>query len=151
MISAYELPENDDRACTHSNTARDSNPTEDERALTANLIDTYLDAAPEPQRSTLIVVRDRIRRLLPRADECITYALPTWKVDGHSIAGIGAWKNHCSYFPMSGSVLPALEGELAGFSKSKGALRFPIDEPLSERLLLTLITARQAEVEAGKR
>jgi uncharacterized protein YdhG (YjbR/CyaY superfamily) len=120
-------------------------------SMTVNPIDTYLDSVAEPQRSTLIVVRNRIRQLLPDAQECITYALPTWKVDGHSIAGIGAWKNHCSYFPMSGSVLPALEGELAGFSQSKGALRFPIDEPLSERLLLTLITARQAEVEAGKR
>jgi uncharacterized protein YdhG (YjbR/CyaY superfamily) len=119
--------------------------------MPANPIDEYLDAAPEPQRSTLIVVRDRIRALLPGAEECITYALPTWKVDGHSIAGIGAWKNHCSYFPMSGSVLPQLTTELAGFSQSKGALRFPISEPLSADLINILIATRQAEVAKGKR
>jgi uncharacterized protein YdhG (YjbR/CyaY superfamily) len=114
-------------------------------------IDEYLDEVPEPQRATLIVVRDRIRKILPMAEECITYQLPTWKVDGHSVAGIGSWKNHCSYFPMSGSVLPQLADELAEFSQSKGALRFPIDKPLSVRLLRLLISTRQAEIAAGKR
>ena len=114
-------------------------------------IDAYLDDVSEPQRATLIVVRDRIRKILPNAEECITYQLPTWKVDGHSVAGIGAWKNHCSYFPMSGSVLPQLTDELVDFSQSKGALRFPVDQPLSARLLRLLISTRQAEIAAGKR
>ena len=119
--------------------------------MSQTLIDAYLDDVSEPQRATLIVVRDRIRKILPNAEECITYQLPTWKVDGHSVAGIGAWKNHCSYFPMSGSVLPQLTDELVDFSQSKGALRFPVDQPLSARLLRLLISTRQAEIAAGKR
>jgi len=119
--------------------------------MNATPIDIYLDAVPEPQRSTLIVVADRIRKILPGAEECITYQLPTWKVDGHSIAGLGAWKNHCSYFPMSGSVLPELADQLEGYSMSKGALRFAVDKPLSSALIEALISTRRAEVAAGKR
>ena len=119
--------------------------------MTKTPIDEYLEAVGEPHRSTLLVVRDRIRTLLPSSEECITYALPTWKVDGHSVAGIGAWKNHCSYFPMSGSVLPQLAEEFAAYTQSKGALRFPVDTPLSVKQLRLLIRTRQAEIAAGKR
>jgi uncharacterized protein YdhG (YjbR/CyaY superfamily) len=52
---------------------------------------------------------------------------------------------------MSGSVLPQLADELAEFSQSKGALRFPIDKPLSVRLLRLLITTRRSEIAQGKR
>ena len=119
--------------------------------MNATPIDTYLDGVPEPHRSTLMIVADRIRKILPNSQECITYQLPTWKVDGHSLAGIGAWKAHCSYFPMSGSVLPLLADELEGYSMSKGALRFDVDKPLSAALIKKLIAARRAEVAAGKR
>jgi uncharacterized protein YdhG (YjbR/CyaY superfamily) len=114
-------------------------------------IDDYLQAVAEPHASTLRLVRDRIRKILPAAQECITYGLPTWKVDGHSVAGIGAWKNHCSYFPMSGSVLDKLVDEFGEFSQSKGALRFPVDQPLSVKQLTLLISVRQAEIAGGKR
>ncbi len=119
--------------------------------MTGSPIDEYLEGVAEPHRSTLLIVRDRIRTILPNSEECITYGLPTWKVAGHSVAGIGAWKNHCSYFPMSGSVLPLLSAEFADYGQSKGALRFAIDTPLTAKQLKLLISTRQAEIATGKR
>jgi len=109
-------------------------------------IDDYLATVPEPHRSTLIVLRKRIHTALPGAQEFITYNLPTFKREGHSIAGFGAFKRHCSYFPMSGSVLDQLGDDLEGFTTSRGALQFPTDKPLSQALVRKLVRTRLANV-----
>ena len=119
-------------------------------------VDAYLAAAPEPQRSTLEIVRARILDTLRSPDgvvaghepvECITYGVPTVKVEGRSIAGFAAYARHCSYFPMSGAVLGTLEDELAGYATSRGTLRFPVDAPLSAELVRLLVRARQQDVQ----
>jgi uncharacterized protein YdhG (YjbR/CyaY superfamily) len=105
-------------------------------------VDEYLDRAPEPQRSTLIQLRDTLREILPRATEGISYGVPAFMVDGKPIAGYAYLKNHCSYYPHSGSVLPGIAAELGSHKWSKGALRFPIDEPLPRALVARLVEAR---------
>jgi uncharacterized protein YdhG (YjbR/CyaY superfamily) len=62
------------------------------------------------------------------------------------IAGFAAFKNHLSYLPHSGSVLNRLPEELAGYEKSSGALRFPVDQPLPGPLVKKLIDVRLREV-----
>lgn len=114
-----------------------------------NDIDAYLATVPEPQRSTLEALRKTIHSVLPRAEECITYNVPTFKVDGRSIAGFASYKNHCSYFPMSGATLTTLKDDVAKYVTTKGALRFPIDKPLPTTLVKKLIKARLQE-EASK-
>lgn len=114
-------------------------------------VDEYLDVVAQPQRGTLDVVRQRLRALLPGAEEGISYGVPTFLIDGVGIAGYSASKNHCSYFPMSGSVLSAVADRLEGFTFSKGALRFGIDEPLPEELLALLVQVRLDEVAAKQR
>jgi uncharacterized protein YdhG (YjbR/CyaY superfamily) len=51
-------------------------------------------------------------------------------VQGKTIAGFAAFKNHLSYLPHSGSVFPQLKDELRGYSRSSGALRFDIRHAL---------------------
>jgi len=110
-------------------------------------IDEYLSVTPEPARSTLIRMRQAIHAALPEATEAITYQIPTFKYRGHSIVAIAAFKNHCSFFPMSGAVIEKFKDELARFHTSKGTLQFPTDKPLSAALLKKLIKARMAEIE----
>jgi len=105
-------------------------------------VDEYLDGAPEPQRSTLIQLRSTLRELLPGATEGISYGVPAFMVDGEPIAGYAYLKKRCSYYPHSGSVLPGLANELGPYEWSKGALRFPIDEPLPKSLVARLVHAR---------
>ena len=54
---------------------------------------------------------------------------------GKTVAGFGAFKNHPSYLPHSGSVLPALGAHLAGYECTKGSLHFPVDQPLPPALV----------------
>lgn len=112
-------------------------------------MDHYLAEAPEPQSSTLEALRTTILAVLPDADQIISYGIPTFALNGDSIAGIAAYKAHCSYFPMSGSVLRELPKETAGYSTSKGTLRFPIDQPLPASLVKKLIEVRLAQLPAS--
>ena len=110
--------------------------------MSAAEIDQYLDQLPEPKRSTLSQLRRDILAALPDAEQCISYAVPGFKVDGKTIAGFAAFKNHLSYLPHSGSVFPELAEELAGYQKSSGALRFAIDTPLPADLVRKLVDVR---------
>src|ERR1700686_2009574 len=110
--------------------------------MSAAEIDEYLSRLDEPKRSTLSRVRRDILAVVPDAEQCMSYAVPGFKVAGKTIAGFAAFKNHLSYLPHSGSVFPELTEELAGYEKSSGALRFPIDQPLPAKLVEKLITVR---------
>jgi uncharacterized protein YdhG (YjbR/CyaY superfamily) len=110
--------------------------------MSAQEIDQYLDGMEEPKRTTLTRLRQTILDILPEADQGISYGVPAFKVDGKTIAGFAAFKNHLSYLPHSGSVFPQLSEELQGYSTSLGALRFGVDEPLPAALVRKLIATR---------
>lgn len=109
-------------------------------------IDAYLASIEEPKRATLEQLRKTINDVEPRATECISYGMPAFKVDGKTIAGFAAFKNHLSYFPHSGSVLPELEEEVSGYTTTKGTLHFEIDKPLPKRLVKKLIAVRMRQL-----
>lgn len=107
-------------------------------------IDEYLAGIPEPARTTLNKVRAAIRSAAPaEATEAISYGIPTFKYKGSLIA-FAAFSNHCSLFPMSGSVIEMFKDELKAFQTSKGTIRFPMDKPLSAALLKKMVKARVA-------
>ena len=105
-------------------------------------IDAYLATLDEPKRSTLRELRETILRIVPEAEQCISYSMPAFRLRGKVIAGFAAFKNHLSYLPHSGSVLAELRDDVAGFSTTKGALHFEIDKPLDEALVCRLIAVR---------
>lgn len=111
-----------------------------------NPIDARLAGVPEPQRTTLGTLRDTLRTLLPGAEECISYNMPCFKVDGVAVAGFEAFKGHCSYFPHSGGVVERVEVPAWCTASSKGTLQFPVDRPLPKALVKQLVQARQAEI-----
>jgi uncharacterized protein YdhG (YjbR/CyaY superfamily) len=110
--------------------------------MSANEVDRYIEALPEPKRATLTGLRRTILDVLPEADQGMAYGAPAFKIRGKTIAGFAAFKNHLSYLPHSGSVFPELPEELSGYSMSTGALRFPVDEPLPRALVEQLIAVR---------
>ena len=110
--------------------------------MSAGEIDEYLSRLDEPKRSTLSLLRRDILAVVPDAEQCISYAVPGFKVAGKTIAGFAAFKNHLSYLPHSGSVFAELGEELAGYKKSSGALRFAVDQPLPPELVAKLVAVR---------
>jgi uncharacterized protein YdhG (YjbR/CyaY superfamily) len=110
--------------------------------MTSKEVDQHLAKIPEPQRSTLQLLRKAIREVIPEAQEVISYGFPGYKLNGKIICGFDAFKNHCSFFPHSSLVIPELEKELVNYKTSKGALQFGIDKPLPKTLVRKLIKTR---------
>ncbi len=113
--------------------------------MSATEIDGYLDGLDEPTRSTLRRLRETLVELLPEAEQAISYGCPAFKVRGKTVAGFAAFKHHLSYWPHSGSVFPELEEDLRGYSRSSGALRFGVDEPLPPALVKKLVEVRMRQ------
>jgi uncharacterized protein YdhG (YjbR/CyaY superfamily) len=105
-------------------------------------VDAYLAGLDEPKRSTLGQLRQDILAVVPEAEQCISYASPAFRLDGKVVAGFAAFARHLSYLPHSGSVFAELRDELADYSKSAGALRFPVDRPLPASLVTKLVAVR---------
>jgi uncharacterized protein YdhG (YjbR/CyaY superfamily) len=114
--------------------------------MSAEEIDRYLNGLEEPKRGTLEGLRASILEIVPHAEQVISYRVPAFRVGGKTIAGFAAFRHHLSYLPFSGSVLPQLADELAGYTMTKSALHFPVDEPLPKPLVEKLIATRLAEV-----
>ncbi len=111
-------------------------------------IDTHLERFEPPQRGTLSALRDTLRELLPDAEECISYNMPCFKVDGVAVAGFDGFKRHCSYFPHSGNIVGQVSGIPAWCTvSSRGTLQFPVDRPLPRALVQRLVRARLSEID----
>jgi uncharacterized protein YdhG (YjbR/CyaY superfamily) len=114
-------------------------------AVSKKEIDQYLGTLDGHKRATLAQLRDTIVAIVPDAEQCISYGMPAFKLQGKTIAGFAAFKSHLSYVPHSGSVIPKLSKETEGYTKTKGSLHFPVDRPLPKKLVKQLLDARMSE------
>ncbi len=113
-------------------------------------MDEYLAGVPEPARTTLNKIRAVIRSVVPpEATEGISYRMPAFRYKGALVA-FAAFSDHCSFFPMSAALIETFKKELAGYSTSKGTIRFPVDKPLPAALVKKLVKARIAQNEKKK-
>jgi len=113
--------------------------------MKAKSIDEYLDSVSGPRRKALDRLRATIRRIIPGAEECISYGIPAFRLDGKVIAGFLARADGCSYLPFSGSTLATLAKEVRGYGGTKSALHFDPRKGLPAALVRKLIKARIAE------
>ena len=108
-------------------------------------VDAYLADQPDDVRATLEKIRGAVRSVAPAATEKISYGIPAFHMDGHYLVYYAGFKNHCSFFPASGSVTERFADELAGFDVSKGTIRFTVDHPLPTPLVKRMVKARLEE------
>ncbi len=108
-------------------------------------IDEYLAHVSGDKRAVLENLRQTIRKIVPNAEECISYAMPAFRLRGTVIGGFAVTAKGCSYYPFSGSTLGALADDLRGYEGTKGALHFTSEMPLPTGLVRKLIKVRIAE------
>jgi uncharacterized protein YdhG (YjbR/CyaY superfamily) len=109
-------------------------------------VEAYLAAVPEQARETLEKVREMIRSIVPEATEAISYGIPGFRLNGKGLVWYAAFKNHCSFFPLTDGVRKAHGKELEGYETRKGTLRYPIGKPPPKTLIRKLVKARIAEI-----
>jgi len=105
-------------------------------------VNAYLARVPEPARTTLERMRAMIRAAAPKdATEAISYGIPSFQLNG-GLVWYAAFKKHCSFFPMDHSLEEEFAEELKKYKTSKGTIQFPVDEPLSKKLVMRIVKAR---------
>jgi uncharacterized protein YdhG (YjbR/CyaY superfamily) len=112
------------------------------------VIDDYLEGVDPPGREELERIRGLVRKHVPEAEEVISYSMPTFKYLGKPFLGMLAHKNHTGIYPFSGEVIETLKSELSEFGLSKGTVRVPLDQPISEAMLMRIIDCRLGLIRA---
>jgi uncharacterized protein YdhG (YjbR/CyaY superfamily) len=108
-------------------------------------IDDYLAGVAPEKRVALQKVRRAVHAAAPGAEECISYGMPAFRLNGRLIAGFRAASDHCSFHPMSGKTVATLKSDLEAYETSRGTIRFPARDGLPAALVRKLVSARIAE------
>jgi uncharacterized protein YdhG (YjbR/CyaY superfamily) len=104
----------------------------------------YLATLSREKRAALERLRRTIRAAAPKAQECISYGIPAFRLGGTLLVAFGAAKKHCSFYA-GAHPIKAHERELEAYDTSKGTIRFQAAEPLPANLVRKLIKTRIAE------
>lgn len=107
-------------------------------------IDDYLAAVAPDQRAALQALREVIRAAAPEAEECISYKMPAFKLNG-MLVGFAAHARHCALYAWNGTAVAEFAGDLTGLEISKGTIRFTPDKPLPPALVRRLVEAKIAK------
>src|SRR5213080_3344492 len=108
-------------------------------------IDDYLAGVSPDERAVVQKLRETIHAIAPKAEDCISYGIPAFRLNGRSLVFFGAWANHCAFYPGSSATLKKFRNELRDFQTSKGTIRFSPGNPLPVPLVRKLVKARIAE------
>ena len=108
-------------------------------------VEAYLAALPTDQRAALERLRAVIRRAAPGATEGIAYQMPAFYNGAQYLVSYAAFKDHCSFFPASGTVRDKLGDELRRYFSGKGTLQFKPEEPLPDKLVERIVAIRLEE------
>jgi uncharacterized protein YdhG (YjbR/CyaY superfamily) len=114
-------------------------------------VQAYLEGLPADQRALLEHVRAVIARVVPDAEQAISYGMPAFKRGGKFFLSYAGWKRHCSIYPLTDEFLAAHRSELEGYDRTKGSLHFAPERPLPDPLLEALVRDLLARAEASNR
>jgi uncharacterized protein YdhG (YjbR/CyaY superfamily) len=109
-------------------------------------VSEYIASQPEAVRPILRRVRSAIRQAVPRAEEVISYKIPTYRLHGNPVLHFAAWKQHYSLYPASDPVLVAFKDALAAYQIKARTIRFPLSQPVPVKLIASIAKVRAKEV-----
>src|SRR4051812_5803246 len=109
-------------------------------------VQEYLSVQPAPVKAMLRQMRSTIKEAAPEAEEVISYNMPAFKLQG-MLVWYAAFKKHIGFYPRP-SGLEAFKKEIAVYKSSKGAVQFPLDQPLPLALVTKIVKHRVKENKA---
>jgi uncharacterized protein YdhG (YjbR/CyaY superfamily) len=109
-------------------------------------IDDFLEGLPDPQRHTFQAICEVVTRVAPQAEHGKSYGMAAFRAGGKPLLGMTASREHLSVHPFSPAVVEAVAEDLAGFSRSKGTVRFTPENPLPDEVVERMVRLRLAEI-----
>jgi uncharacterized protein YdhG (YjbR/CyaY superfamily) len=111
---------------------------------TANSIDEYIAGFPPETQKVLQEVRVLIKASAPGATETISYAIPTFDLNGRHLVHFAGYEKHVGFYP-SGRGVEAFKEELKPYKSGKGSVQFPLGQPLPTDLIRRIVELRVEE------
>ena len=103
-------------------------------------IDEYISFFPKQIQVKLKEMRATIQKAAPKAEEAISYMIPTFRLHGN-LVHFAAFKNHIGFYPGAAGIA-AFQKEFTGYETSKGTVQFPLDKPLPLKLITAITKFR---------
>ncbi len=103
----------------------------------------YIANYPKNVQVILKRLRIIIKNAAPKAEEAISYGIPTFKLNGN-LVHFGAFTKHVGFYPAS-SGIRVFKKELAAYKTTKGTLQLPFDKPLPAGLISKIVKFRVRE------
>ena len=111
---------------------------------TANSIEEYIAEFPPETQKVLEEMRALIRTSAPGATERISYAIPTFDLNGRHLVHFAGYKTHIGFYPVP-SGLEAFKEDLTPYKQGKGSVQFPLGQSLPTDLIRRIVEFRVAE------
>jgi uncharacterized protein YdhG (YjbR/CyaY superfamily) len=112
----------------------------DKKNFKPSTIDEYIAQFPPEVQDTLNKIRIVIKETAPQAQERISYGMPGFYQNG-MLVWFGGHKNHIGFYP-TGEGVEAFQKELGEYKMSKGAVQFPLDQPMPYELITKIVKYR---------
>ena len=106
-------------------------------------VDEYISTQVESIQPLLKQLREIIKKTAPDAQESISYQMPAYKLNG-ALVYFAACKNHIGFYPTATATTVFAE-EIKSFKSSKGAIQFPLNQPLPIELIEKIVKHRVNE------
>ena len=107
-------------------------------------IDQYIAGFPPETRTALEQVRATIRTVAPAAEEAISYAMPTFKLEGRNLVHFAGYAHHIGFYPVP-TAIEAFKKDLSKYKQGKGSVQFPLDRKIPLALIARIVRFRVKE------
>lgn len=107
-------------------------------------IDQHIAKFPKETQRLLELLRMTIHKAAPGAEEVISYSMPAFKLE-KILVWFAGYKAHIGFYP-SASPIEVFKKDLVKFKTSKGAIQFPLDQPLPLALITKIVKFRIKQV-----
>jgi uncharacterized protein YdhG (YjbR/CyaY superfamily) len=111
---------------------------------TASSIDEYIAESPPEAQRALAELRALIKASAPGATETISYAIPTFDLNGRHLVHFAAFAKHIGFYP-TGSGVEGFKEEIRPYRSGKGSVQFPLGQPLPTDLIRRIVEFKVEE------
>ncbi len=111
---------------------------------TAGSVDEYIARFPPQTQVVLEEMRALVRESAPEATETISYAIPTFDLNGRHLVHFAGYEHHVGLYPAP-TGMKAFEEELKPYKQGKGSVQFPLGQPLPRDLISRIVAFRVGE------
>jgi uncharacterized protein YdhG (YjbR/CyaY superfamily) len=111
----------------------------------ASSIDEYIGEFPTETQKVLEELRALIRASAPDATETISYAIPTFDLNGKHLVHFAGYEKHIGFYPVPSGV-EAFKEELKPYKVGKGSVQFPLGQPLPTDLIRRIVGFRVEQI-----